>query len=63
MEEAAEYILSNWTAAKLRLKHKNGVLVSSAESQVSHILSSRMSSRPMEWSRQGAGKMAELRAY
>ncbi len=25
MEEAREYILSNWTAAKLRLKHKDGV--------------------------------------
>ena len=63
VEEAAEYILSNWTAAKLRLRHKDGVLGSSTESHVSHILSSRMSSRPMGWSRQGAGKMAELRAY
>ena len=63
VEEAAEYILSNWTAAKLRLKHKNGVLGSSTESHVSHILSARMSSRPMGWSRQGAAKMAELRAY
>ena len=63
MEEAASYILSNWTAAKLRLRHKNGVLGSSTESHVSHILSARMSSRPMGWSRQGAAKMAELRAY
>lgn len=63
VEEAAEYILSNWTGAKLRLKHKNGVLGSSMESHVSHILSARMSSRPMGWSRQGAAKMAELRAY
>ena len=63
MEEAAEYILSNWTAAKLRLRHKEGVLGSSTESHVSHILSARMSSRPMGWSRKGAAKMAELRAY
>ena len=63
MEEAASYILSNWTAAKLRLKHKKGVLGSSTESHVSHILSARMSSRPMGWSRQGASKMSELRAY
>ena len=62
-EEAAGYILSNWTAAKLRLRHKDGVLGSSTESHVSHILSARMSSRPMGWSRQGAAKMAELRAY
>lgn len=36
---------------------------SSTESHVSHILSVRMSSRPMGWSRQGATKMSELRAY
>ena len=30
---------------------------------MSHVLSSRMSSRPMGWSRKGASKMAELRAY
>ena len=53
----------NWTAAKLRLKHKNGVLGSSTESHVSHVLSARMSSRPMGWSRQGASNMSELRAY
>lgn len=63
VEEAKEYILSNWTAAKLRLQHKKGVLGSSTESHVSHILSARMSSRPMGWSKQGAAKMAELRAY
>ena len=63
VEEAAEYILSSWMAAKLRLGHKNGVLGSSTESHVSHILSARMSSRPMGWSRQGAGNMSELRAY
>ncbi len=63
VEEAASYILSNWTAAKLRLKHKNGVLGSSTESHVSHVLSARMSSRPMGWSRQGASNMSELRAY
>ena len=31
VEEAAEYILSNWTAAKLRLRHKEGVLGSSTK--------------------------------
>lgn len=58
-----EYILSNWTAAKLRLNHKDGVKGCSAEGHVSHILSSRMSSRPMGWSIKGMSKMAELRAY
>lgn len=63
VDEAAEYILSNWKAAKLRLKGKEGVLGSSTESHVSHALSDRMSSRPKGWSRQGAEKMARLRAY
>ena len=63
MEEAKAYILSNWTAARLRLKHKDGVKGSSTEGHVSHVLSSRMSSRPMGWSIKGATKMAQLRAY
>ena len=63
MSEAKAYILSNWTAARLRLKHKDGVKGSSTEGHVSHVLSSRMSSRPMGWSMTGAAKMAQLRAY
>lgn len=63
MEDAREYILSNWSAAKLRLKHKDGVKGSSTEGHVSHVLSSRMSSRPMGWSKKGAEKMSKLRAY
>lgn len=34
-----------------------------AEGHVSHVLSARLSSRPMGWSIAGAGKMAQLRAY
>ena len=63
VDEEAEYILSNWEAAKLRLEGKEGVLGSSTESHVSHVLSDRMSSRPKGWSSQGAEKMARLRAY
>lgn len=61
--DAKEYILSNWTAAKLRLRHQEGVKGSSTEGHVSHVLSSRMSSRPMGFSIKGATKMAKLRAY
>lgn len=43
--------------------HKEGVIGSSTEGHVSHILSSRMSSRPMGWSRKGAAQMAQLRTY
>lgn len=35
----------------------------SAEGHVSHVLSARMSSRPMAWSRDGAERIAKLRAY
>lgn len=63
LEQSRDYILENWGAARLRLKHKDGVMGSSTEGHVSHVLSSRMSSRPMGWSRTGAGEMAQLRAY
>ena len=61
--EAGEYFLSNWTAAKIRLTNRDIVKGCSAEGHVSHVLSARMSSRPMGWSRTGADKMAQLRAY
>ena len=63
IEEGKAYLLNNWTASRLRLLRKNGVKGSSTESHVSHILSARMSSRPMGWSKTGMSKMAELRAY
>ena len=63
MEEGKIYLLNNWTAARLRLLRRNGVRGSSTEGHVSHILSDRMSSRPMGWSKVGMSKMAELRAY
>lgn len=61
--ESANYILSNWTAAKTRLEKRDSVAGCSAEGHVSHVLSSRMSSRPMGWSRTGADRMGHLRAY
>ena len=63
IRDNSEYILNNWTAARTRLIYRNEICGCSAEGHVSHILSSRMSSRPMGWSRLGAGKMSELRAY
>ena len=63
IEESGTYILSNWTAAKIRLKDRETVKGCSAEGHVSHVLSSWMSSRPMGWSRTEVDKMAHLRAY
>lgn len=63
LDDSRDYILSNWTAARLRLLHKEGIVGCSTEGHVSHILSSRVSSRPMGWSITGISKMAELIAY
>lgn len=63
IRESAEYILSNWSAARTRVQKQDGVCGCSAEGHVSHVLSARMSSRPMGWSKTGVAKMSELRAY
>jgi len=63
MEDARAYILSNWMAAKLRLLHTEGIVGSSTEGHVSHILSNRMSSRPLGWSKKGASNVAQLCVY
>ena len=58
-----KYILSNWTSSKIRLNKKKGIIGSSTEGHVSHVLATRMSSRPMGWSKRGADQMGRLRAY
>ncbi len=63
IDEGKTYILNNWSAARVRLTHRKTEAGCSAEGHVSHVLSSRMSSRPMGWSHQGADRMAHLRAY
>ena len=40
LEQSRDYILENWGAARLRLMHKDGVIGSSTEGHVSHVLSS-----------------------
>ena len=63
IEEAAGYILSNWTSARRRLSNRTVIYGCSAEGHVSHVLSARMSSRPMGWSKLGAEKILNLRLY
>ena len=48
---------------KVRLSNRRKLPGCSAEGHVSHVLSSRMSSRPMGLSKCGAGKMGRLKAY
>ena len=61
--EGAKYVLDNWSAAKVRLTNRGSLCGSSTEGHVSHVLSSRMSTAPMGWSKTGADKMARLRAW
>jgi hypothetical protein len=62
VESLRTYVLGNWSAVRRTLRNKlvNGC---SAESHVSHVLSDRMSSRPMGWSQTGADRMSKLRCY
>lgn len=63
IKKGRKYILDNWMEAKIRVSYKKALPGCSAEGHVSHVLSARMSSRPMGWSRTGAAKMSQLRAY
>lgn len=63
IEEGRNYILNNWMPCRVRLINRQKLPGCSAEGHVSHVLASRMTSRPMGWSRLGAGQMGRLRAY
>jgi len=55
------YITTNWDGI---VAYQDGASRgSNTEGHVSHVLSSRLSSRPSGWSREGLKAMAELRAY
>lgn len=53
------YVMNNWNG----IQNQKEVHGCSAEGHVSHILSARLSSRPMVWSADGANKMSLLRTY
>ena len=54
------YVTNNWDGIEAATKYPH--VGCSAEGHVSHILSARLSSRPMAWSRQGAENMALMRS-
>ena len=57
------YIENHWEAI-IRPNHdEHARMGCSAEGHVSHVLSSRLSSRPLGWSELGVSKMAKLRVY
>ena len=57
--DTAKYIKNNWSGIEAQVKHPE--VGCSAEGHVSHVLSARMSSRPMAWSVTGAEKMIQMR--
>ena len=62
VENLQKYVIGNW-AAVMRTLHDKRVDGCSAEGHVSHLLSDRLSSRPMGWSQTGADRMSKLRVY
>jgi len=55
------YILNNWEGIKKGYEEE--YIGCSAEGHISHILSTRLSSRPLGWSLIGADQMARLRVF
>ena len=60
--EAGTYFINNWDGICAWRFHEDQVIGCSAEGHVSHVLSARLSSRPMGWSKLGADQIAKLRA-
>ena len=63
VEESMRYFRRNWKGIRKRIKKEEGVMGSNTENHISHVLSARMSSRPMGWSKEGADKVSQLRIY
>lgn len=61
IQEFCRYINNNWSGIAIHSQEDCGG--SCTEGHVSHVLSSRLSSRPMGWGPKGLRVMAELRAY
>lgn len=61
VRKARTYFLNNWDGIQ-RQKARNYVGCS-AEGHVSHVLSDRLSSRPMGWSKKGLLKMSSMRVF
>ena len=55
--------MNNWSGIIIYNIRGHEITGCSAEGHVSHVLSSRMSSRPLGWSKKGAENMAKLRAF
>ena len=61
--DAKAFLMNNKRYILDGVRYREKLHGCSAESHVSHILSSRMSSRPLGWSRTGVDQMSKLRAF
>jgi hypothetical protein len=61
IEDFKSYVKNNWGA--ITIYKEEGVSGSCTEGHISHILSSRFSSRPMGWSKKGLKTIADIRIY
>ena len=58
-----DYIMNQWDGIIIKNEDADARIGCSAESHISHILSDRLSSRPLGWSALGVDKMSRLRVY
>ncbi len=63
VKESRDYFMNNWDGIEIRSTESGGVWKCCAEGQVSHVLSDRLSSRPMGWSVLGCDNISKLRAF
>ena len=63
IDNCYRYFLNNFASICLRMIKNEEILGCSAEGHVSHILSNRLSSRPMGWSIKGCDNISKLIAY
>lgn len=63
IQDSLNYLMNNWDGITVRVDDAGAVWGCCAEAQISHVLSDRMSSRPMGWSELGADRISKLRAY
>ena len=63
MSDGDTYFRNYFESICLRFSEDEHVIVCSAEGHISHILSNRLSSRPMGWSIKGCNNISKLIAY
>ena len=63
IQDTKRYILRNWNGIIIKNDKRDEIIGCSAEGHVSHLLSDRLSSRPMGWTKHGVDVMSKLRAF